>query len=126
MAMDAGMAMVTPNCTATPTTAQRAAALELVNATVADVAPYRSLSYAKAHGYFAVTPTGLPVVHYMNIGYLSSTLDPTAIGSLVYANTPHGAVLVAAMYMFPLNDIGVNGPQPGGCLNEWHIHTNLC
>ena len=20
----------------------------------------------------------------------------------------------------------MNGPQPGGCLNEWHIHTNLC
>ncbi len=126
MMMDPGMEMVTPNCTAMPTADQQAAALTLVNTTVADVAPYKSLSYAKAHGYFAVTPVGLPIVHYMNLSYLSTTLNPAKIGSLVYANTTHGAVLVAAMYMLPLNDTGVSGPQPGGCLNEWHIHTNLC
>ena len=43
--------------------------------------------------------------------------------SLVYANTPKGAVLVAAMY---ITTPGGATPQPGGCLTQWHVHTNLC
>jgi hypothetical protein len=41
----------------------------------------------------------------------------------VYANTPEGAVLVAAMY---ITTPGGATPQPGGCLTQWHVHTNLC
>jgi hypothetical protein len=43
--------------------------------------------------------------------------------SLVYANTPKGAVLVAAMYITTRRGAT---PQPGGCLTQWHVHTNLC
>jgi hypothetical protein len=50
-------------------------------------------------------------------------LDYQAPQSLVYANTPHGAVLAAAMY---ITAPGGPTPQPGGCLTQWHVHTNLC
>ena len=42
----------------------------------------------------------------------------------MYAFTPYGPVLVAAMYLMP--SVGQNGPMPGGCLTQWHAHTNLC
>jgi len=50
-------------------------------------------------------------------------LDLTEPQSLVYANTPGGAVLAAAMY---ITSPGGSTPQPGGCLTQWHVHTNLC
>jgi hypothetical protein len=68
------------------------------------------------------------VVHYLNPAYLATPhpLNPGAIESLVYANTSHGSVLVAAMYVMPNDEVGQAPPMPGGCLTEWHIHTNLC
>ena len=45
---------------------------------------------------------------------------------LVYVNTAHGAVLSAAMYLMPASADAVNPPQPGGCLTQWHIHSDLC
>lgn len=64
-------------------------------------------------------------MHYINPSIYRSgrTLDPNAIPSLVYVNTAHGAVLTAAMYLVPK---GQTPPQPGGCLTQWHIHTDLC
>jgi hypothetical protein len=126
--MGAGMQMVTPNCTTEPTPAQQSAAVSLVNQTVAAVTPFESLNAAKAAGYIPITPSGAPVVHYANPAYLTSpqTLDPGAIESLVYANTSRGAILVAAMYAMANNQIGQTPPMPGGCLTEWHVHTNLC
>jgi hypothetical protein len=127
-AMGPGMQMVTPDWTVAPTSSQRHAAVSLVNQTVSAVAHFQSLLAAKAAGYIPVTPSGLPVVHYANPAYLASpqTLDPGAIESLVYANTSHGAVLVAAMYAMGNNQVGQAPPMPGGCLTEWHVHTNLC
>jgi hypothetical protein len=127
-AMGPGMQMVTPNCTATPTATQQSAAVALVDQTAAAARRYQSLANAKADGYIPVTPSGLPVVHYANPHYINdgNLLDPNAIESLVYANTPHGAVLVAAMYLMADNQIGAVPPMPGGCLTEWHVHTNLC
>jgi hypothetical protein len=122
------MQMVTPNCTSEPTAAQQSAAVSLVDQTVSAVTPFESLAAAKAAGYVPITPTGAAVVHYANPAYLNSpqTLDPNAIESLVYANTSHGAILVAAMYAMANNQVGQTPPMPGGCLTEWHVHTNLC
>ncbi len=80
---------------------------------------------AKAAGYVPVTPTGKRIVHYINPSIFRSgqALNPNAIPALVYVNTAHGAVLSAAMYLVPT---GQTPPQPGGCLTQWHIHTNLC
>lgn len=126
--MDPGMAMATPACTAAPNAAQRQAAVDLTNRTVAAVARYRSLAVAKADGYVPITPSGLAVVHYVKPAYVgdSDLLDPQRVQSLVYANTPSGAVLVAAMYTMGLDQVDAVPPMPGGCLTQWHRHTNLC
>jgi len=126
--MGPGMQMVTPNCTAEPTATQQSAAVALVDQTAAAAHRYQSLANAKADGYIPVTPSGLPVVHYANPRYINdgNLLDANVIESLVYANTPHGAVLVAAMYLMADNQVGAIPPMPGGCLTEWHVHTNLC
>jgi hypothetical protein len=122
------MQMVTPNCTATPTAPQQQAAVALVDQTVSAASRYQSLANARADGYVPITPTGQPVVHYAKPSHINdgNLLDPNAIESLVYANTPHGAILVAAMYLMASNQVGATPPMPGGCLTEWHIHTNLC
>ena len=130
MQMAAGMQMASSvPCVAAPTTAQQQAAVKLVNTSWQDTEKYQSLTAAKAAGYVPITPTGKPVVHYMNKAYYRATvkggpvLNLTDPQSLVYANTPKGAVLVAAMYITSPNG---PTPQPGGCLTQWHVHTNLC
>jgi hypothetical protein len=52
-------------------------------------------------------------------------LDPQHPSSLVYAiNVPgHAPILLGAMYMMP---DGVDGPQVGGGLTEWHSHLQIC
>jgi len=127
-AMEPGMQMVTPDCTTGPTTAQQQASVTLVDQTVAAATRYQSLANARADGYVPITPPGRSVVHYAKPGLINDgqVLDPNAIESLVYANTSHGAVLVAAMYLTAADQVGSVPPMPGGCLTEWHVHTNLC
>jgi len=121
-----GHAMQTPNCTTAPTGAQTEAAMALVQSTSAAVAKYKDLSAATAAGYRPITDPRYPVVHYLNYSYMQNryVLDPNHVQSLVYAFTPYGPVLVAAMYLMPSG--GEHGPMPGGCLTQWHAHTNLC
>jgi hypothetical protein len=130
MQMAAGMRMASAApCAATPTAAQQRAAVALVDTSWQDARKYQSLAVAKAAGYLPITPVGQPVVHYMNKASYRATvlggpvLDLAEPQSLVYANTPKGAVLVAAMY---ITSPGGPTPQPGGCLTQWHVHTNLC
>lgn len=120
--------MASPDCIAQPTVAQQRAAVTLVDQTVAAAAPYKSLAAAKAAGYVPVTKTGQRIVHYINpsIYEHGDALNSNAIPALVYVNTSHGAVLLAAMYLVPKADGKTNPPQPGGCLTQWHIHTDLC
>jgi hypothetical protein len=125
-----GMRMADPKpCTAEPTKSQEQATVSMVNTSWNDAKKYQSLAAAKAAGYLPITPSGSQVVHYLNMAYYQAVLkggpvlnyqDPQ---SLVYANTPNGAVLVAAMYITSANG---PTPQPGGCLTQWHVHTDLC
>jgi hypothetical protein len=116
-------------CTARPTASQQKAAVRMVDTSWKGASKYRSLAVARAAGYRPITTPGEPVVHYLNrSAYLATVmggpiLDTTEPQSLVYANTPKGAVLVAAMY---ITAPGGATPQPGGCLTQWHVHTNLC
>jgi hypothetical protein len=128
MAMASGMKMATPDCTAQPTAAQQRASVSLVDQTVAAVTPFKSLAAAKAAGYVPLTPTGQKIVHYINpsIYRQGAQLDPASIPVLVYVNTAHGAVLSAAMYLLPQGAGTSDLPQPGGCLTQWHVHTDLC
>jgi hypothetical protein len=122
------MASSTP-CDAAPTAAQQKAAVSLADTSWKEVRKYQSLAVAKAAGYRPVTPSGAPVVHYLNVAYYRATvlggpaLNIAEPQSLVYANTPKGAVLVAAMYITAPRGAT---PRPGGCLTQWHVHTNLC
>jgi hypothetical protein len=128
MTMAPGMKMATPDCTAQPTAAQQRDAVTLVDRTVAAVAPFKSLAVAKAAGYVPLTPTGQKIVHYINpsIYRQGAQLDPASVPVLVYVNTAHGAVLSAAMYLLPQGAGTSDLPQPGGCLTQWHVHTDLC
>ena len=47
--------------------------------------------------------TDYPVVHYLNFAYMNrqDIMNPNNVDSLVYATTPYGPVLVAAMYLMP-------------------------
>jgi hypothetical protein len=130
MEMMVGMRMASSTaCTATPTAAEQRAAVSFVNASWAGAEKYQSLAVARAAGYRPITQVGGDVVHYLNPAYYRATLEggpvlnTTDPQSLVYANTPRGAVLVAAMYIGSMNG---PTPQPGGCLTQWHVHTNLC
>jgi hypothetical protein len=122
---DQGHKMQTPGCDAKPTSDQVLGATQYVQATSAAVAKYRDLSVAKASGYVPITNPNYPVVHYLNPAYMNmkDVMNPTTVDSLVYATTPYGPVLVAAMYLMPGPG---NGPMPYGCLVQWHAHTNLC
>ncbi len=122
---DDGHKMQTPNCDAKPTSEQVLGATEYVQATSAAVAKYRNLSTATAAGYIPITNPRYPVVHYINPSYMNmkDMMNPTTVDSLVYATTPYGPVLVAAMYLMPGPG---NGPMSYGCLVQWHQHTNLC
>ncbi|HVB93447.1 MAG TPA: hypothetical protein VND67_03930 [Acidimicrobiales bacterium] len=124
-ATDTGHAMQTPSCSTAPTDAQVLGAVQYVQATSEAVAKYKNLSAATAAGYRPVTNPAYPIVHYVNPSYMNKQdiLDPNHVDSLVYAMTPTGPVLVAAMYLLP-ND--QKGPMPYGCLVQWHAHTNLC
>ncbi len=122
---DKGHEMQTPNCTANPTAQQVLGATEYVQAVSAAVSKYKDLSVAIAAGYVPITTTNYPVVHYLNFRYMNQTdiMNPNKVDSLVYATTPYGPVLVAAMFLMP--GAG-DGPMPYGCLVQWHAHTNLC
>jgi hypothetical protein len=122
---DQGHLMQTPDCTTKPTAQQLLGATQYVQATSAAVAKYKDLSTALAAGYVPITSTSYPVVHYLNYKYMNhqDIMNPNAVDSLVYATTPSGPVLVAAMYLMPGQG---NGPMPYGCLVQWHAHTNLC
>jgi hypothetical protein len=122
---DKGHLMQTPNCTTQPTSDQVLGATQYVQATSAAVSKYKDLSAALADGYVPITTTKYPVVHYLNFRYMNhrDLMNPNTVDSLVYATTPYGPVLVAAMYLMPG---GGNGPMPYGCLVQWHAHTNLC
>jgi hypothetical protein len=125
-ATEKGHAMQIASCRTAPTAAQSAAASSLVATTSSAIARFKDQSVARAEGYFPVTSTAYPVVHWIKPGNFQDAyvLDPTHIQSLVYATTPTGPVLVAGMYLMPRP--GMEGPTPGGCLTQWHAHTNLC
>jgi len=125
-----GMRMASSKpCDASPSAAQQQAAVKFVDSSWQDAKKYQNLAVAQAAGYVPITPPGARVVHYLNRAYYLATvrggpvLDLADPQSLVYANTSRGAVLAAAMY---ITSPGGPTPQPGGCLTQWHVHTNLC
>jgi hypothetical protein len=123
---DQGHLMQTAGCNAKPTATQMLGAMQYVQQTSAAVAQYKTPSAATAAGYVPITDTAYPVVHYVKLSNMRQNfvMDPNHVQSLVYAFTPYGPALVAAMYLMPR--AGEQGPMQYGCLAQWHAHTNLC
>lgn len=107
-----------------PTSVQKAAAAKLVSETEVATAKYRSLSAAAADGY--VGPELKFTQHFVHSGHMQDgkVLDPKRPEALMYTASPRGPVLVGVMYV--MNVPGEFGPEPGGCLTRWHVHTNVC
>jgi hypothetical protein len=108
------------------TGAQLQAAVELIDTTRAAVARYADERVAINVGYRPMESEGLPIMHYVNQAYLTDAdiLNPAHVQSLIYYNSPHGPVLIGAMYIMPR--LGMPGPEVGGSLTLWHHHDNLC
>ena len=120
----AGAVLQPTNDVATPD--QQAAAAQLYAETKAAIAPYQDWHRAWAAGYRPGGSQTLPSTHWMNQEFVKAgyVLDPRHPQGLVYANTPHGPVLLGAM--FQMRNIGQFGPDPGGPLTAWHEHENIC
>ncbi len=108
------------------TGAQLQSALQLIDTTRAAVAKYADERAAIEAGYRPMEPEGLPIMHYVNQAYLTDAdvLKPAHVQSLIYYNSPHGPILIGAMYIMPR--LGMPGPEVGGSLTVWHHHDNLC
>jgi len=108
------------------TGAQLAAAVKLIEDTKAAIARYSDQRVAVEAGYKPMEPEGLEIMHYVNQAYFTDAdiLRPEHVQSVIYYNSPHGPILIGAMYIMPR--LGMAGPQIGGSLTVWHHHDNLC
>jgi hypothetical protein len=120
----AGAVLQQTNDVATPQ--QEAAAAQLYAETKAAILPYQDWHLAWAAGYRPGGSQAQSSTHWMNQRYVDAgyVMDPDHPQGLVYANTQHGPVLIAAMFQMP--HIGQFGPDPGGPLTAWHEHQNIC
>ena len=123
--------MAATGCASEPTFSQQINATQYVQNTTEAAAAYATPSEAMAAGYVPVSPTGYPVVYYVNPTIVAGnaaakkTLDPHSIDGLVYAQTPDGTeVLAAAMYILPTTL--TSPPMPYGSLLQWHQRTDVC
>jgi hypothetical protein len=109
-----------------PTSAQVAAANQLVADTRGGLTRFADLRDARRAGYAPHERVRRPLKHYFNAAYVTDgrVLDPTRPEGLWYAHTDRGPVLVAAVYM--MNRAGEPGREVGGCLTHWHVHHELC
>jgi hypothetical protein len=110
-----------------PTPEEKAAADRLASATEVGVSRFERLQAALDDGYVAITPTALPIVHYLNPRYFNDPnvyVDPNRPESLVYGHSRRGDVLLGAMFL--MHQVNTPGPAVGGPITPWHYHDNLC
>jgi hypothetical protein len=123
--------MALSGCARGVTLSQQINATQYVQSTSEAAARLATPAAAVAAGYMAASPTGYPVVYYVNPAIVAAndaarrTLDPQHIDGLVFAATPSGTeVLAAAMYILPASVTRV--PQPYAALVQWHQRTDVC
>jgi hypothetical protein len=109
-----------------PTSAQVAAANQLVADTRGGLTRFADLRDARRAGYAPHVRARKAIKHYFKAAYVidGRVLDPTRPEGLWYAHTDRGPVLVAAVYL--MNRAGEPGREVGGCLTRWHVHNELC
>lgn len=109
-----------------PTAAESREARIFVADTEVGLARFASVQRALAIGYAPHRPGPETFKHYFNPRYVTDgrVLDPIRPEGLLYVHTNRGPVLIAAVYL--MNRAGETGAAMGGCLAQWHVHTNLC
>jgi hypothetical protein len=123
--------MAVSGCARAVTASEEINVTQYVQSTSQAAARYATPAAAVAAGYEAASPTGYPVVTYVNPAIEAAnaaakrTLSPRFIDGLVYATVPSGqTVLAAAMYVLPSTVTTL--PMPYGPLVQWHQRTELC
>lgn len=116
-----------PVCTDAVTPKQQTAADALVAETRATLDQWADFNVAVTDGFQNITPEGQLVVHYAQPDFTvdGRNLDPQRPESLLYAFPKNGStpILLGAMY---LHEGAGEAAAPGGCLTQWHGHSNLC
>ena len=109
-----------------PTAAESREARIFVADTAVGLARFARVRRALATGYAPHRPGPETFKHYFNPRYVTDgrVLDPIRPEGLLYVHTNRGPVLIAAVYL--MNRAGEQGAAVGGCLAQWHVHTNLC
>jgi hypothetical protein len=123
--------MALSGCASRLTSGEDIASQQYVQETSEAVSALANPFEAVAAGYVAASPTGYPVVYYVNPQIVAAnaaarrTLDPQHVDGLIYVNTPSGQqVLAAAFYILPSTETTV--PMPYGALVQWHRRTDVC
>ena len=109
-----------------PTAADRVAATQFATTTWNDITRFQDVNVALADGYRPQTPEAT-TAHYENKKYEGKNrpvMDPNRPQGLVYARTPHGPVLLGAMFV--LADQNQRGNDFNGAATGWHLHPNVC
>ncbi len=110
---------------AAATTAERAAAADLLARTRATLQAYDSEPAARAAG-FEPNPNGGRLIHYRNVANRRDDrqLEPEHLEGLVYVRTVAGTLqLLGAVYTV---HAGETAPTPGGAIFQWHTHDSTC
>jgi hypothetical protein len=106
-----------------PTDAQRAAADRIVTEVDAELRQYENNpAEALADGFNYVFGPTDRMLHMVNVGRVDdpTAMDAAQIESFIYYMTDTGFVPIGGMFVMPRGSTG--GPEPGGCLTQWHHH----
>ena len=112
--------------TCEPTAAQQSAADTIVADVSAELKQYENNpAEALADGFdyvFGPTDRMLHMVHVSRVND-PTALEATQIESFIYYMTDTGFVPIGGMFVMPYE--ATSGPEPGGCLTQWHHHGGL-
>jgi len=110
------------------TSAQQAAAENVVSATLLLLPRWADPAVAEAGGFRSIGDGSTGYEHYINAANMADgrELDPSAPESLVYKTSGTGKELVAAMYIAEPGKTLETVPTFGGALTQWHVHEDLC
>jgi hypothetical protein len=112
--------------TCQPTAEQQAAADQLVMEVQAELKQYENNpAEAIADGFNYVFGPTDRMIHMVSVPRIDDpvVLDATQIESFIYYMTDTGFVPIGGMFVMPRDQ--TTGPQPGGCLTQWHHHGGI-
>ena len=109
--------------TCAPTDEQQAAADQIAAEVKAELVQYENNpAEALADGFNYVFGPTDRMLHMVNLERVDSptALKATEIESFIYYMTDTGFVPIGGMFVMPRD--ATDGPEPGGCLTQWHHH----